>query len=93
MKKISFPISKALIQLCESLCITACIAGLVSITTSVTGGMSWHELWIAAVLAMGFSVAHALAAYFKALPSPEQEAIGQALEDATTALEKKTEGV
>lgn len=81
------PAQRALVQFIESMLITALIAGLFSISTYITtdGPIDWTKIVYAFGLAVAFSVAHSLAAYFK----PSNVELSTLIEATAQALEKR----
>lgn len=81
------PPQRALLQLLESLFITAIIAGLFSASTLITtdGPIDWHQVLYAFSLAVAFSIAHGLVAYFK----PSDLTLSEVIDAMYQALERR----
>lgn len=83
------PAERALLQFIESIFITAVIAGLFSASTLITtdGPIDWRRVIFAFGLAVSFSLAHSLVAYFK----PNDLTLSEVIEAMMQALEKRSQ--
>lgn len=91
MKTPLTPTARALVQFLESMLITACIAGLLSIEPLIagTGSIDWQVAATTFGLAVFFSLAHSIAAYFK----PSQPDLSAAVSAVVDELEAHTKPV
>src|SRR5437016_11125530 len=82
------PTQRAILQFVDSLLITAIIAGFFSIAAAIAGNgpIDWKQVLLSFALAFVFSVAHSIAAYFKASSQPD---VGIALDAVLQELEKR----